>query len=317
MILLTNQVAKVRLRADRVSQVTKVTEAYAEMPLCLRQPKNQGYASQVFISTLGGGLLPHDHSHMQVTVGEGAHLFLGSQAANRIFKSTGMVCRQRVEGEIKPEALLVHCPDTLTPFAESRLHQSQTWVLHPQGRLCLGEVFQAGRLSRNEIYAMHSYRSDWRVENPEGRPLLLDRISLEAGGMDAVRKPGCLALPEIMGGQGAAIGIRSGHSLGSLPVYTQWASFAFCGLGWQGLEASLARAWQAEPVWPFGVAGPDEARRNIQHNRLTALWRKDENVLMARILAVDRESMYQALRPLHDSLASPDALGFSPWARKF
>lgn len=289
------------------------------MPLCLRQPKNQGQVAQVFVSALGGGLLPRDHSHMQVTVGEGARFFLGTQAANRIFKSKGLVCRQTVRGEVMPHALIAHCPDALTPFAESRLHQSQTWVLHPEGRLCLGDIFQAGRLSRNEVYAMHHYRSDWRVETPEGRPILLDRISLEPEGMQRLRKPGCLALPEIAGASEARKNgprLMQNTELGT-GVYTQWASFAFCGPGWQGLEHALARAWQANPVWPFGVAGPDEERRPLQHDRLTTLWRKDERVLMARILAVNREALHQALRPLHQALAASDALGFSPWARKF
>jgi UreD urease accessory protein len=303
--------AKLRLQAHFVGQTTKVTEAYAEPPLCIRQPRNQGQAAQVYVSALGGGLLPHDHSHMHVTVAGKAKLFLGSQAANRVFKSKGVVCRQIVRGEVLPGGFLAHCPDTLTPFAHSRLHQSQTWVLHPTGKLCLGEVFQAGRLARDEVYAMTSFRSDWRVETPEGRPMLLDRISLEPEAMPrgSVRIPGCLALPEIEAylSQGAS----------APQVFTHWASFAFCGLGWEGFEVQLERAWQQAPVWPFGVAGPDEERRLVDHGRLTALWRKDENVLMARILAVNRDSMDQALRPVHEGLAASDALGFSPWARKF
>jgi urease accessory protein UreH len=310
--------ARLRLQAHCLGQTTKVTEAYAEPPLCIRQPKNHGQVAQVYVSALGGGLLPHDHSHMHVTVGSQAKLFLGSQAANRVFKSKGTVCRQRVQGEVLPGGLLVHCPDTLTPFAHSRLHQSQTWILHPKARLCLGEVFQAGRLARQEVYALTSFRSDWRVETPDGRPILLDRISLEPGAMarGSVAVPGCLALSEVNE-------VNTKSMDGIIPsdfmprVFTHWASFAFCGEGWEGFETRLDQAWRQAPVWPFGIAGPDEERRLVDHGRLTAMWRKDEKVLMARILAVSRDSLAQALQPVHQALAASDALGFSPWARKF
>jgi urease accessory protein len=300
--------------AANLRGVTHLTQSYAEPPLCIRQPRSIGSFAQAYVSTLGGGLLSTDSSHIAVELEEGAHLFLGSQSANRVFKSRGSTSQQRVEGRIASNAVLVHFPDAMTPFANSRLKQSQSWILAPGGRLALGDIFQAGRISRGEIFAFSSFQSEWRVDSPEGRPMLLDRISLDPSQMK-VAAPGCLGFPDLpeFGNRFADLTMTMDQS----SVYTQWASFAFCGPGWEFLESAVIDSWRHARYWPWGVAGPDEELRPIERDSLVSLWRKDENVVMARILSRDRNALDKALKPILAALSSPQALGFSPWARKF
>jgi urease accessory protein UreH len=300
--------------AANLRGVTRLSQSYAEPPLCIRQPRPVGCVAQAYISTLGGGLLSTDSSRLQVEVAEGAQLFLGSQSANRVFKSRGATSQQKVEGSVAAGALLVHFPDAMTPFAHSRMNQSQVWSIAEGGRLALGEIFQAGRISRGEIFALSSFQSEWRLENSEGKPMLLDRISLEPGRMD-LHSPGCLGFPDL-----AEMNVSAAPGeLGPVNpgVFTQWASFAFCGPGWDYLETDVLDAWRQSRYWPWGVAGPDDEQESIQRDSLVSLWRKDENVVMARILSRNRIALDKAIRPIYEALASSRALGFSPWARKY
>lgn len=281
-----------------------MTRAYTEAPLCLRNPKPIGGVCQAYISQLGGGLLPADRMRIEIEAQSQARLFLGSQAATRIFKSPAGTCRQNIQGLVNDSALVIYMPDATTPFAKARFEQNQIWTLHAGGRLALGEILQAGRLSRGEVFAFASYKTAWRVNNSQGRPILLDRISLEPG-LHGAAMPGCFAMPDPSGAPGENA------------CFTQWASFAFCGRGWEGMEKQLRSAYRVLPLWPWGIAGPDEVERRLDRNLLVALWRKDEDVLLLRALAVNREAMQGVLEPLYQALAREEVLGFSPWARKF
>ncbi len=263
-----------------------------------------GGVCQVYLTQLGGGLLPADQMHIDIEAQRQARLFIGSQAATRIFKSAGGTSRQNIQGLVKDSALVVSMPEATTPFAQSRFEQNQIWTLHVGGRLALGEILQAGRLSRGEVFAFASYKTAWRVNNSQGRPILLDRISLEPG-QQGVAMPGCFAMPDPSG------------TPGKNTCFTQWASFAFCGRGWEGMETQLRHAYRDLPLWPWGIAGPDEAERRLDRSLLLALWRKDEDVLLLRALAVNRDALQCVLEPLYQALARDDVLGFSPWARKF
>jgi urease accessory protein len=307
--------ARAVLHANRCAGgPTQLSRALAEPPFCIRNPSPSNGVCQAYLTTLGGGLLPIDKLNIDIVAHERAQFFLGSQSATRVFKSPlspsssskNGVCEQSVQGEVMPGALVVYLPDPIMLFAHSRFQQKQDWILHPGARLALGEVLQAGRIAQGEVYAFDHYRSSWRVSDAHGRPLLLDRISLDPN-KHSMEAPGCMAIPEID---------RPTPPSGS-PVYTQWASFAFCGPGWNALEKTMQAALRDLPLWPWGISGPDEAPRKIDRGLMAAVWRKDENVLLLRALAVNRESLNPVLKPLHAALARQDALGFSPWERKF
>jgi|GEM_PF-4124472 len=293
------------LEVRQLQGLSQLTRAYAEPPLGIRSPKPIAGVAQVYLTALGGGVLPQDRFEIEVKAHPHARLFLGSQSATRIFKTPEGLCRQNLRGEVGADALVVHMPDPVLPYAQARFEQSQQWTLQNGSRLALGEVLQAGRLSRGEVFAFSRFQSNWRIENGYGRPLLLDRISLDPCRQD-VSAPGGFALPDTSDGVSGDGGL-----------FTQWASYAFCGRGWQGLEAHLRHALRALPLWPWGVAGPNEVSRPLDRKVLAALWRKDEEVLLLRAMAVDRQALTTVLEPLQQAMAREDALGFSPWARKF
>jgi urease accessory protein len=126
-----------------------------------------------------GGLFEGDTAEVEVNLQGGAHLYLTTQAATKVYPAEhGEVTRQHVRFRVAGGAILEFLPQPLIPFARA-MYVQETSVQVESGGICLvAEVLAPGRVARGEHFAYHMVRS--RVEGwVDNRLALFDQLMLQ------------------------------------------------------------------------------------------------------------------------------------------
>jgi urease accessory protein len=153
-----------------------VIDARARSPLRLLNPKNHGHAAWVYQASFGGGFVGGDDLSLGVDVGEGATLFLTTQASGKAYRSSR--ARFRLEAAAGPAATLVWWPDPLACFAGSSLAQTQRFALADGANLLYVDAVTAGRVARGERWAFARLASRLEID-VGGAPLVRDALVLD------------------------------------------------------------------------------------------------------------------------------------------
>lgn len=102
------------------------------------------------IVNVGGGLVGGDRIEVRAGVGEGAAGLVTSQAAEKVYRSTGAECRVETRLEVGAHGWLEWCPQETILFEQARLRRSLRLEVAPTGRTMLGEILVFGRLAAGE-----------------------------------------------------------------------------------------------------------------------------------------------------------------------
>jgi urease accessory protein len=126
-----------------------------------------------------GGLLAGDMAEIEVTLQPGAHVYLTTQAATKVYPAErGDVTRQRIWLRVAPAAILEYFPLPLIPFAHAKYVQEMAIHVDLGGVCLIAEVLAPGRMARGERFAYDMVRS--RVEGWVGdRLALFEQMILE------------------------------------------------------------------------------------------------------------------------------------------
>lgn len=170
--------ARARVVIERPSRGPRsvAREAYAETPLRLLRPRNQGHAVWIFPTTLGPGMLGGDELSVDLTVGPGAACYVGSLGVARAFTGAARLTqRLRVE----PGGLLVWAPDPLACSRGADLVQETHVELREGASLLLVDAVGEGRPALDERWAFARLRSLLRV-TCDGDERLREQLDLRA-----------------------------------------------------------------------------------------------------------------------------------------
>jgi urease accessory protein len=126
-----------------------------------------------------GGLFEGDSAEVEVSLQQGAHLYLTTQAATKVYPAEhGLVTRQHMRFRVAVGALLEYFPLPLIPFARARYAQEIEIQVESGGVCLVAEVLAAGRIARGERFAFHMVRS--RVEGwMDDRLALFEQLMLQ------------------------------------------------------------------------------------------------------------------------------------------
>lgn len=162
------------------------------------QYNSRGSSAYLQIVNPCGGLFEGDTTEIEVSAGQGTHLYLTTQAATKIYSAEhGAVTRQRARLRVASGAILEYFPLPVMPFAGARYLQEMTMQVDPGGVCLVSEVLAPGRLARGERFAYDLVRS--RTEAWMGaQPALFEQMILEPTqraytGMGALDGKGYLA----------------------------------------------------------------------------------------------------------------------------
>ena len=222
-----------------------------------------------------------DATTLCVRCGEGAALYLGTQAFTKVYKSpNGIPCKQKIVGEVEAEGLAVVLPDPVVPYTRSVFEQEQSWHLGADACLVLADGHTAGRMAFGEHFGYTSYRSDITVHTAE-RPVLIERYYSE---------PGALS-PVYTGAFGAYNVVFNIFVAGSS------ARFTYLVESLSQTLTPLLKSSRDSLLFSFGSPKPD--------------------LFVMRSLAQNVECLHPLYTALRDAIAHPNILGADPLARKY
>jgi urease accessory protein len=164
---------------------TILQESYATMPMhCLPPlyPDSTGWAYAYLVNPTGG-FVGGDRIETDITLRERSHVFLTTQSATRIYRSTGSFATQQMNIDVKEGAAIEYLPGYIIPFTDSLYRQTTKVRMEKNTTAFLGDSFTTGRLAMGEHLAFGEYTGSVEIEY-DGFPLVFDRLSLRPGDTD-------------------------------------------------------------------------------------------------------------------------------------
>ncbi len=165
------------LEIELVRGTSVVTRNVARTPLKLLTPQNHGHSAWVFSSSYGGGFVGKDDIRLRARVGEGASLFLSSQASSKVYRETD--ASFELDATVESAGVLVSWPDPIVCFRGARLSQAQRFVLAETASAVVVDILTSGRMARGERWEFDSLRSRIAIDRG-GIPILREALELSS-----------------------------------------------------------------------------------------------------------------------------------------
>ncbi|MFN8524334.1 MAG: urease accessory protein UreD [Chloroflexota bacterium] len=128
------------------------------------------------VTTPTGGFVQGDRVLIELEVATGAAAHVTSQSAARAYRC---VDEREIEQQVRlvagPESLLEWWPDTLIPYAGTRLAQSVHVTAPPSATVLIADTWLAGRVARGEVHQYDQLRFETSLTRPDGTLEFIDR----------------------------------------------------------------------------------------------------------------------------------------------
>jgi urease accessory protein len=189
-------IGAVRLLARAVEGGTEAYEVEESGPLRLRFPRLAEDGLEAILINTGGGIAGGDRLEIAVEAGEGARVALTSQAAEKIYRSTGPAARIPLRLAARAGARLDWLPQETILFDRARVARTLDADVAADARLTICEAIVFGRTAMDERVRSGTWRDQWRIRR-SGRLMFADALTLD-GGIDKI-----LARPAVAAGAAA------------------------------------------------------------------------------------------------------------------
>lgn len=178
---LGNPTGILRVRAERSSERTVLTDVYRTAPFHLGQigKRDDSNGSEVMVQSVGPGYLPGDRIEIDISTGENAQLVVRDQAALKLFPSkAGLPASAVINLRADAGSDLSYLPGELIPYRQSVYEQRAVIEVDPSAHVAYAEIITPGRMAMGEQFAFE--RLDLRLDvQVDGSPLLRDRSLIE------------------------------------------------------------------------------------------------------------------------------------------
>lgn len=158
---------------------TRLATLYHHDPLrvLLPTPRRDDLPIAV-LATTSGGMVGGDRMDIDLSVGSGARALVTTQAAEKVYRSTGEDCRIDTRVSVEEGGWLEWLPQEAIVFEGSRLRRLTRLDLSGSARLIAGEMLVFGRAAFGEIVTRGLVRDAWEVFR-DGRALWADALHLD------------------------------------------------------------------------------------------------------------------------------------------
>ncbi|MBP2299594.1 urease accessory protein UreD [Azospirillum picis] len=176
---------------------TRLATLYHHDPLRVLMPApRRGDLPVAVLATTSGGMVGGDRMDIALSAGPGAKALVTTQAAEKVYRSTGEDCRIDTAVSVEDGAWLEWMPQEAIVFEGARLRRLTKLDLSGDGRAVAGEMLVFGRAAFGETVTRGLIRDAWEVAR-DGRLIWADALHLEDDIAEA------LAHPAGFGGAGA------------------------------------------------------------------------------------------------------------------
>ena len=160
--------------------LTKLTHSQFHVPLqCFRPYYFDSHGrAYVYILTPTGGIVGGDHLEINVRLRPGCKVFLTTQAATKVYKSSGKTSRQSLRFILEEASSLEYFPDHTILFNDADYEQSADVIMGPETTVVFADLFSAGRIARGEQFQFRRFQNKVHIRTKD-RSIVLDRMLLE------------------------------------------------------------------------------------------------------------------------------------------
>lgn len=194
------------IQTKNVRGKSTAVRVLSQKPLRIIPTSSQSEEVRLILSSYGGGMVQGDYVALGVTCGENAHLYLGSQANNHIYKSDKQTPSEQIlMGEVRANACAVINPEPSVLHEQSLFTQSQVWNIKENGNLILVDWLHSGRSESGERYEFTQYKTTVEIQR-DSRPVFIEKFQItpEEGLLDARFGPYNLMMTIYCAGQATA-----------------------------------------------------------------------------------------------------------------
>jgi urease accessory protein len=180
-----------RLALAARDSATVVRECYQEAGLRIRMPRVEpGEALEAVVINTAGGITGGDQFALDIKAAPGTRAVVTSQAAEKVYRSSGGVGRFETTIRIAEGADLAWLPQEAILFEGSALERRLDIDMAADARLLAVESVVFGRLARGE-HVDHAYLFDrWRIRRG-GRLIYAEGLKMEGGIGRALSRRAC------------------------------------------------------------------------------------------------------------------------------
>ncbi len=209
---------------------------------------------QAVVLTTAGGLTGGDRVALSFAAGPGARAHVTTQAAEKIYRSTGADTEIGVALKVAAGAWLEWLPQETILFEGSRLRRATDVEIDREARLIAGEIVVFGRIARGEQLETARYFDRWRFYR-DGALVWADSLSLSddpnaalnhSAGFAGQRATGlvaCAAANIAEHLDAARQWVAAGASRAAVSVVNGLLVARFLGMTAQTVRADVARYW--------------------------------------------------------------------------
>ncbi|RTR23736.1 urease accessory protein UreD [Azospirillum griseum] len=168
---------------------TRLATLYHHDPLRVLLPTpRRGDLPVAVLATTSGGMVGGDRMDIDLSVGPGARALVTTQAAEKVYRSTGADCRIDTRVAVEPGGWLEWLPQEAIVFEGSRLRRLTRLELSGDARLIAGEMLVFGRAAFGETVTHGLIRDAWEVTR-DSRLVWADALHLDGAVEEALQHP--------------------------------------------------------------------------------------------------------------------------------
>jgi len=156
-------VLAVRQRAGR----TRIERLVQEGAAKIRLPQSAGDPLEAVLINTAGGLTGGDRLSWTISVGDGAHAVLTTQACEKLYRSSGGEATSTIALDVGAGGSLAWLPQETIQYNGSAFRRTIVADFAPGARGLLVEATLFGRLAMGETVQRALFRDRWRIRSGE------------------------------------------------------------------------------------------------------------------------------------------------------
>ena len=157
----------------------------------LKFPRTHSHHAEAVIINTGGGVVGGDRVKLDFSVLQGADATITTQAAERIYRSTGPYSEINARLDVANHARLIWVPQETILFSGARLRRRFEIDVSSSARLLFAESMIFGRTASGEVMDHGALYDTWRVRR-DGRLIFAESNRLDDVSDDVLRRPAIL-----------------------------------------------------------------------------------------------------------------------------
>lgn len=180
--------ATLALRPDSSSGVASLAERGGYR---LKFPHTHDRHVEAVIINTGGGVVGGDRIKLDFSIQREADATITTQAAERIYRSTGPAAEIHARIGVSEHARLIWAPQETILFSGARLRRRYEIDVASNARLLLAESMTFGRVASGEVMASGALHEGWRIRR-DGQLVFAEANRLDDLSEAVLRRPAVL-----------------------------------------------------------------------------------------------------------------------------